>query len=261
MIIRAAYLFYGVGAYALALASITYLVGFLASAGVPKGINDGTLSSPWLAVAIDATLITLFGLHHSVTARKWFKAKWIRIIPPALERSTYLYMTSAIVALLVLLWRPIPITLWQVENTVGVTTLTVIYMATWCMMFGATFHFGHFSFFGLRQILNRISDTNLNKTSFAARYLYSLVRHPISLGWMLTPWITPHMTVGLLVWAVCVACYVLIATRFEEADLVEELGEDYVNYRTAVPAFIPGTKSPRKPESSNSGIDPDSGVQ
>ncbi len=77
---------------------------------------------------------------------------------------------------------------------------------------------------------------------FTARYLYALVRHPISLGWMLLPWLTPHMTTGQLVWALTMGIYVLIATVYEEQDLIREIGDDYRQYRTEIPRFVPGSK-------------------
>jgi len=57
---------------------------------------------------------------------------------------------------------------------------------------------------------------------------------------MLAPWLTPHMTVGQLTFAVTTMVYALIATRFEESDLIEELGDRYLEYRKQVPTFIPG---------------------
>ena len=56
---------------------------------------------------------------------------------------------------------------------------------------------------------------------------------------MLVPWLTPHFTVGQLVFALSVMVYVLIATVFEEADLVAEFGDRYRRYRKEAPAFIP----------------------
>ena len=84
------------------------------------------------------------------------------------------------------------------------------------------------------------------KTSFCARWLYGVVRHPISLGWMLTPWLTPHMTVGQIVFAIGTTIYVLVATVFEERDLAAELGEMYRAYRAEVPAFVPGSRRLRE---------------
>ena len=58
---------------------------------------------------------------------------------------------------------------------------------------------------------------------------------------MATPWLTPHLTVGHVVFAL--ATLVHIATPFEEADLIDELGEDYRRYRARAPAFLPGRRS------------------
>ncbi|GGX68757.1 methyltransferase family protein [Saccharospirillum salsuginis] len=227
-------------AYALAMANIVYIVGFLADFGVPKGINtghyDGSLTS---AVVVNLLLVTGFGLHHSVTARPFFKRWWTRFVPAHLERATYLYMTAVVTAILVVAWQPIPITVWHVDNVWAAGAIIGAFLLTIGMMFSATFHFGHFGFFGLSQVWRWVREARPAEPVFAARYLYALIRHPISLGWMVLPWLTPRMTVGQLVFAVSVTLYVLIATYFEEADLVSELGERYQRYRKEVPAFLP----------------------
>lgn len=240
---RAIFLTYSAVAYMLALASLVYLMGFLVDMGVPKGINDGPIGSTWLSVLINAALLFIFGLHHSITARASFKRWWTRIIPRPIERATYLYMTVALTCLVVCLWQPIPATIWRVDNPFVSQLILAAYLATWVMMLASTFHFGHLSFFGVSQALDRFRNRPEANTPFAARYLYALMRHPISLGWMLTPWLTPTMTAGQLVWALSVSAYVLIATRYEEADLISELGDDYCRYRKEVPAYIPGTKT------------------
>ncbi len=242
MIARCGVLIYAAGAYALAMLNILYIIGFLADFGVPKGINDGPATPAWLAIPLDAGLVLLFGLHHSVTARRSFKAWWTRLVPPSLERATYLYMTAAMTALLVILWRPVPHTLWQVDDNLWASVIIGVYLAVWLMMFAATFHFGHLQFFGLRQALDRIRGAKPATGGLSQRWLYSLMRHPISLGWMITPWLTPHMTAGQLTFAIAAAAYVLVATPFEEADLIAELGDDYRSYRAQVPAFVPGFK-------------------
>lgn len=236
---RWAMLAYAGGAYALGMVATLYFVGFIADFGVPKGVNDGPGGPIWLAVLVNLGLIGAFGLQHSGTARAWFKRRWTRVIPAPIERATYLYMAAAMTALLVWLWRPIPITLWRVEEPTVVAILWVLYLSVWTMMMAATFHFGHFRFMGLAQAWEAFQGRAARPGSFSARFLYAATRHPISLGWMLAPFLTPHMTVGLLVFALGVIGYILLATPYEEADLIEEIGEEYQAYRRTTPAFLP----------------------
>jgi protein-S-isoprenylcysteine O-methyltransferase Ste14 len=232
--------------YLLAMANIGYLVGFLADVGVPKTINSGSFGGDIEgAVVVDVLLVLGFGLHHSVTARRWFKSWWTRFVPHELERSVYLYMTAAASALLVVAWQPIPITLWRVEAGWAVASIHAAFLGALLMMVAATFHFGHLGFFGLGQAWERYRARQPAPSRFSARYLYALVRHPISLGWMLVPWLTPHLTVGQAVFGLSVAAYVLVATFFEEADLVAEFGDRYRRYRREVPAFVPWLRLPR----------------
>jgi len=237
---RVAIMAYAALAYLLAMINLAYIVGFLADFGVPKGINDGPGCPVWLALIIDAGLVALFGLQHSTTARRRFKAWWTGYVPPSIERATYLYMTAGMTIILVTLWRPIPVTIWRVDQPILAGVIVTCYLAVWLLMYASTFHFGHLSFFGFQQALDRFRQRPEGSTAFTARYLYALVRHPISLGWMLVPWLTPHMTVGQLTFAFSTMAYVLIATRFEESDLIGEIGERYLEYRKQVPAFIPG---------------------
>ncbi|GJL95781.1 MAG: hypothetical protein DHS20C05_21860 [Hyphococcus sp.] len=129
---------------------------------------------------------------------------------------------------IVIFWRPIPVTIWQVESDLASGLIVIAYVGVWTMMSAATFHFGHFSFFGLAQAWQNFRQSPPNPSSMTARYLYALVRHPISLGWMLAPLVTPHLTVGHVVFAASTFVYIMLATPFEEADLIDALGQTYL---------------------------------
>jgi len=251
MIRKSIMLAYALVAYILAIASLTYIMGFLVDFGVPKGISDGKPTSIWNAVIIDAGLVGLFGFHHSLTARTSFKRWWMKIISASIERATYLYMTTIMTVVLVVFWQPIPVTIWQVQSELVVVVIYLAYIAVWIMMGAATFHFGHFNFFGLSQAWQNFRNTPPKSSNMTARYLYALVRHPISLGWMVAPLVMPHLTVGHLVFAGATFVYIMLATHFEEADLIEDLGASYQTYRDRVPAFIPFLK--RNPKTATKG--------
>lgn len=234
---------YALVAYVIGLGAIACFIGFIGDIAVPKSIMEGPQGPVWLAVVVDSALVLGFGLHHSMTARTSFKRWWTQIVPEPIERATYLLMSAAGTFLLVWFWRPIPITIWQVEAGWAVGAIYAAYGTVWLTMVAATFHFGHFSFMGLTQAFDHLRGAARRSSAFGAQYLYALVRHPISLGWMVAPFLVPHFTVGHGVFAAATIVYVLIATPFEERDLIENLGEDYEAYRGRVPAFLPGRKA------------------
>jgi protein-S-isoprenylcysteine O-methyltransferase Ste14 len=50
------------------------------------------------------------------------------------------------------------------------------------------------------------------------------------------------MTLGHLFFAASMTIYIVIALQFEEKDLLDALGEDYLDYRRRVPMLFPWTK-------------------
>src|SRR5436190_19591983 len=108
MIRRVLVLGYGALAYLIFVATAVYTVGFLAGAGVPKDIDDGPVVPAGLAIVVNLALLSLFAVQHSVMARPWFKARWTRLVPPAIERSTYVLAASLVIVALLWLWQPLP---------------------------------------------------------------------------------------------------------------------------------------------------------
>lgn len=227
---------YGVIAYVAFLAVFTYTIGFLAGVAVPKGIDDGTRGPAWTAVLINLALLSLFAVQHSLMARPWFKRWWTRIVPEAIERSTYVLAASASVALLLWLWRPLPETVWSVSAGWLRTVLWAVYALGWIVLVLSTFLIGHFDLFGLRQVLARKTYT---EPGFRQPFLYRLVRHPIMTGFLIAFWAAPDMSVGRLLFAAVASVYILVAVRFEEHDLRKQLGEPYERYLEEVPRFVP----------------------
>ena len=78
---RIAFFAYGTFSYLIFLGTFLYALGFVGNFGVPRTL-DGVAAGPlWVAFAIDAGLLTLFAVQHSVMARPWFKDWWTRVVP------------------------------------------------------------------------------------------------------------------------------------------------------------------------------------
>lgn len=227
---------YGMLAYLGFLAVFGYTIGFVAGIGVPKGIDDGPTGPMWLALVVDAGLLGLFAVQHSVMARPWFKRRWL---PRSIERSTYVLAASAAVALLLWQWRPLPETVWSVQIPWLRGLLWVLYAVGWIVLVLSTFLIGHFDLFGLRQVLARARKVDYSEPGFSQPLFYRVVRHPIMVGFLIAFWAAPDMSRGRLLFAVATTGYILIAVRLEERDLRRQLGDDYLAYERRVPRFIP----------------------
>jgi protein-S-isoprenylcysteine O-methyltransferase Ste14 len=245
VVYRSAVFLFSIFCYGVFLLVFLYLLAFLgnvqAAPFVSKSIDLGRdMGSPQTALLIDVGLILLFGLQHSVMARPGFKRLWTRVVPTELERSAYVLIASAVLALLMWQWRPIPTpVLWHADAAWSVALGWSVMGLGVVVLLWATFLIDHFELFGLQQGWNTLRGRALRAPAFVTPYLYKIVRHPIYLGWLLIFWGAPTMTAGHALFAAGISGYILLAMRFEERDLAEHIGEPYRRYREQTPALVP----------------------
>jgi protein-S-isoprenylcysteine O-methyltransferase Ste14 len=248
MLRRLAFFIYGCVCYVAFLATFLYAIAFVGGFGMPTRL-DGPATTPLLtALAIDVGLLVLFATQHSVMARRWFKERWTRIVPPPIERSTFVLFASLALALLCWQWRPIGGVVWSVESPVARALLWAMFAFGWLQVLAVTFLINHFDLFGLRQVWLQLVGRPYTKVPLATPGPYRLVRHPLYLGFLLAFWAAPTMTVAHLVFAVATTGYILLAIQFEEGDLAREHGASYAEYRHRVPMILPlGRRDDRAP--------------
>jgi protein-S-isoprenylcysteine O-methyltransferase Ste14 len=231
---------YGIAAYLFFAATFAYTAGFLGNFPLPKNIDSGPVIPVATSVAVDLMLLTLFAVQHSVMARAGFKRWWTRIVPEPVERSTYVLAATAALALLVWQWKPIPQPLvWDVQNTVAVTILQVLFFGGWVILLLASFLIDHFELFGLRQPFRHATGASTRSTEFRTPFLYRFVRHPIYLGLLISFWAAPRMSAGHLLVSIAASGYIFVGIFFEERDLVAQFGERYRRYRREVRMILP----------------------
>ena len=243
---RAAVLVFGVVSYAVFFATFLYLVGFVANLVVPKSIDSGPAGSAGAAFLVNSLLLLAFGVQHSVMARPDFKAWWTRFVPRPIERSVYTLASSLALIALFVFWQPIPQPVWATSGVIA-SMLTIGLLSGVALVLISTFLIDHFDLFGLRQTWIHFRGRSYEEKRFATPLLYKWIRHPLYVGWFMTFWITPVMSVGHLLFAFLMTSYVLIAIPMEERDLLRALGEPYRRWRERTPAFVPrvGTAAAR----------------
>jgi protein-S-isoprenylcysteine O-methyltransferase Ste14 len=230
---------YGAAAYLVFFGTILYAIGFTTGLVVPKTIDDGLSGSMAEALIINLALLSVFALQHSIMARKPFKRWWTKIVPAAIERSTYVLLASLILILLFWQWRPMPDVVWHVSEPTLAMALTGLSLFGWVIVFLSTFLINHFELFGLQQVVRNLAGRPSAEPTFRTPFLYKLVRHPLYLGFIIAFWAAPTMTVGHLLFAGVTTAYILVAIMLEERDLVDLFGDEYRRYRERVGMLLP----------------------
>ncbi|HKG12698.1 MAG TPA: isoprenylcysteine carboxylmethyltransferase family protein [Pyrinomonadaceae bacterium] len=206
---------------------------------MPKSIDSGTQGSPAAALLVDACLLGLFAVQHSLMARPWFKRAWTRVVPEPAERATYVLFSSLSLLLLFWQWRPLGGVVWNVESQAGRVGVYGLYFFGWLLLLASTFMIDHFDLFGLRQVWRQLRGLPYAQPEFKTPGLYRAVRHPIYLSWLCIFWAAPRMTAAHLVFALATTAYIFVAVRFEERDLIRSHGDAYRAYRSRVPMIFP----------------------
>ena len=230
---------YGVLSYLVFFLTFLYAIGFVGNLFVPKTIDSGAEGDFTTSLLVNAALLGLFAVQHSVMARPAFKRWWTRIVPQPVERSTYVLLSSLALVLLFWQWRPLTGVVWSVENEAGRLVLWALFWLGWLLVLVSTFVINHFDLFGLRHVYLHLRGAKYTNVPFKVSWLYKVVRHPLLLGFIIAFWATPRMTTGHLLFSVATTAYILIAIQLEERDLERAHGEDYRKYRSEVPMLVP----------------------
>jgi protein-S-isoprenylcysteine O-methyltransferase Ste14 len=170
---------YGVVVYTVFLFTFLYAIAFVGDLPVPKTIDSGESGPIAPALIIDLLLLGLFAIQHSVMARPGFKRWWTRLVPEAVERSTFVLFTCIALGLLYWQWQPMQQPVWSVTHPVGIAVLQTIFWLGFAIVLISTFLINHFELFGLCQVYARLRGRTLPAPVFRSPLLYKRVRHPI----------------------------------------------------------------------------------
>jgi protein-S-isoprenylcysteine O-methyltransferase Ste14 len=105
-------------------------------------------------------------------------------------------------------------------------------------------------FLGLRQLarlLNGEPDPR-DPPRLVTTGLHAWTRHPLYTLSLIFIWLSPVMTVNLLVLNVGITLYFWIGSIFEERKLLAEFGEAYREHQQRTPRLLPWPRPRRKPE-------------
>lgn len=231
---RAIGLVYGGICYVLFFATFLYAIWFVWT------MDSATAKGPLVqSLVIDAVLLSIFAVQHSVMARQGFKRVWTKLVPREVERSTYVLFASLALLAVVVFWQPVTTMVWDIHMPFVRGLLHVLFWAAWANLLLSTFLINHFDLFGLKQVWDWFHGKPYQAPSFRTPGMYKTVRHPIYFSFLLAFWSAPTMTAGHFFFAVMTTGYILVAIQLEERDLMKFHPEHYGAYRKSVSMLIP----------------------
>ena len=180
----------------------------------------------WTALAIDGLLLTVFALHHSIFAREPIKQWLASLIPARLLRSVYVWLASALLMLVDLLWQPVGATLYNIGGW-SMWLFTTVQVIGVGLIAKSVQAIDPLELAGIRN--PKMTDDELQTGG-----VYRLVRHPLYFGWFLIVFGAAHMTGDRLAFAVLTTTYLVIAMPWEERLLEREFGPSYRRYKEQV---------------------------
>jgi methanethiol S-methyltransferase len=247
---RVLFFVYGVVSYLIFFVTFCYAIGFVTGLVVPKHIDSVPDTPLGFALLINAGLLALFAIQHSVMARPAFKKWWTRIVPEPIERSTYVLFASVCLIILFYYWQPLGGVVWQIDSEPVQLLLQALSLVGFLIVLLSTFQINHFDLFGLRQVWLYLQGKPYSAIAFRIPFFYQYVRHPLYFGFLVGFWATPLMTTAHLFFAVMTTAYIFIAIQFEERDLIKQFGTSYLHYKSRLPMIFPFTKSRKHLETS-----------
>jgi len=124
---------------------------------------------------------------------------------------------------------------WQQGMLVGQSLAALLLLAGLLQTDGLTF-------IGLSQLMNPQAEGN----TLVTRGLYRFVRHPLYLFGLIFLWLTPLMTLNMLIVYIALTLYIFAGAWFEERKLLRQFGAAYADYRARTPMIVPGLRFGRK---------------
>ena len=193
-------------------------VGFEYSISLP---SHSVLFGRWGTIALDALLLSVFAMHHSLFARERVKRAMTRLVPEPLVRSVYVWVASVLLILVCWWWRPIGGEVYDFTGLIASPFFAIQAIGLWMTVRGVA----------------RIDPLELagihparESGGLQVNGPYRWVRHPLYLGWLLMVFGAAHMTGDRLAFAAITSLYLVVAIPWEERSLRRSFGDDYTRY-------------------------------
>jgi protein-S-isoprenylcysteine O-methyltransferase Ste14 len=221
---------WSIGAGSLALFCFFLWAGYL-------GLVDLRLTEN-SALAWDATLCLIFFLQHSVLIRRSVRHSLQRFVPDHSYGVAYTITSGLALLALVLLWQESATNLYVLHGA-GRWMVKAVGVLVFGGFFWGIASLERFDAFGIDALLGHIRGKSTQPVPLTVKGPYRFMRHPFYAFAILAIWASSALSLDRLLFNVMFTVWIVLGARLEERDLLAEFGEDYAQYRRAVPMFVP----------------------
>jgi len=192
-------------------------------------------------LAWDAALSSLFFLQHSGMVRRRVRLRMATAIAPIYQPAIYAIASGLALLAVDLLWQPSAIHIVTLTGPLRHVAHGLSIAALILFIWGIR-SLRSFDPLGVVSLARHLRSKPSPPCPFTVSGAYRFVRHPLYLAVLVLLWACPDVTADRLLLNGLWTAWMVVATLFEEADLVAEFGDAYRSYRRAVPMLIPMRK-------------------
>ncbi len=222
-------------AQAIGTASLLAFGAFLV--GPPIGIVRLQLP-PFAVLVWDGCLCILFFLQHSIMIRPSARARLEQAIPNHYFGAVYTIASGIPLLLLVLLWQESGNLIYDQPSVMRWIVRSLAFLAL-TGVFWSVIALRSFDSFGIRKIKEKFGVVAPRSMAISSKGPYGYSRHPIYLCAIVLFWTNPSLSIERILFNTLFTIWIVVATRLEERDLVNEFGQDYRDYQKKVPMLVP----------------------
>ncbi len=193
----------------------------------------------------DGFISIAFFVQHSVMIRRGFRSRFASILPSSYHGIIFTIASGIVLTGVVVTWQPTTIVLYEFHGASRLLFRAVFFLGlAGCLWSSYTLRSARSCDpFGLAAASEHLSGGQTRTPELVLKGPYACVRHPVYLMVILLIWSCPEVTVDRLLFNVLWTLWIYIGASLEEADMEEDFGRSFREYRKRVPMLVPSLQN------------------
>ncbi len=186
----------------------------------------------------DALLSLFFFIQHSGMVRRSFRRRVREVAPAHYDGAIYAIASGIALTIVALFWQRTETEILILQDEPRTVASLFSILGLLLFIYGAA-SLRPFDPLGIGPIRAHLREMKYRSGPIVIRGPYRWMRHPLYAAVLLLFWSNPDVTSDRLLSNILWTVWIYIATLLEERDLTAEFGDDYLQYKKAVPMLIP----------------------